>query len=129
MTNREDKVMGCLIILSVVFAVSIIIGLIIFVVWSISMDLQTEYLTAKITKLTIENGETHFVVEHSDGTTEVLQNEDSFLRGKFNSSDILMNLEVDKTYRFKLNRQRIRFLSMYRNILDAKELHFDGSSE
>lgn len=51
--------------------------------------------------------------------TEVFQNTDNWLKGKFSSSDLYQKLEVGKRYKGTATGWRIPFISWYRNIIDA----------
>jgi len=51
---------------------------------------------------------------------EVFENEDEFIRLKFNSSDVQNKLKVDSTYTVRVIGWRIPFLSTYRNIIEIK---------
>jgi len=57
----------------------------------------------------------------SDGRRRVLENTDSFIEFKWNSSDVYASLEEGKEYSFKVYGWRIPFLSSYENILSAKK--------
>jgi len=50
----------------------------------------------------------------------VFENDDVFIRGKFNSSDFYNNLKEGKTYELTVVGMRIPFLSMYQNIIHYK---------
>lgn len=50
----------------------------------------------------------------------VLANEDSFLRGKFNSADVQGQLEEGKAYDIRVAGLRIPFISEFPNILEVK---------
>ena len=54
--------------------------------------------------------------------TEVFECTDSFVFWKFDSSDVYGKIHVGKTYQFQTAGWRVPFLSMYRNVLDAKPL-------
>ncbi len=53
---------------------------------------------------------------------EVFQNTDSWLKGKFNSSDFYRDLKVGKRYHIKTIGFRVPFLSWYKNIIYQKEI-------
>lgn len=72
---------------------------------------------ATITSTQIDDGNIYFILEKSDGTSMVYENEDSLWYGKFNSSDYIMNLKVGQTYTFTTVGYRIPFLSAYPNIV------------
>lgn len=52
---------------------------------------------------------------------DVYENVDTFIKFKFNSSDIYGQLEKDKTYVCRVYGWRNGFFSMYRNIVKCKE--------
>lgn len=66
-----------------------------------------------------KDGECKYMIFTKD---EVLENSDSLLNMKFNSSDYYANIEVGKTYEFYVVGWRVPFFSMYRNILDYSEI-------
>jgi len=51
---------------------------------------------------------------------EVYKNEDDWINGKFNSSDICRTLKKGTTYELVVKGWRVQFWSMYRNILDVR---------
>jgi hypothetical protein len=61
-------------------------------------------------------------VQTRDGQEIVLQNSDSLLNGKFNSSDIYGKIEVGSTYTFDVVGWRIPILSSYENIITIKKV-------
>jgi len=52
---------------------------------------------------------------------ETLENTDSLLHFKFNSSDLHGSIELGCTYEFTVTGFRIPLMSTYRNILDTKK--------
>jgi hypothetical protein len=52
----------------------------------------------------------------------VLENTDSLLNFKFNSSDFYNDIVAGKKYQFRTVGWRIPFLSMYENVLDYQEV-------
>ena len=48
----------------------------------------------------------------------VFENEDSFIFGKFHSSDIYADIEVGAKYKFATRGPRVPILSMYPNIIE-----------
>jgi hypothetical protein len=53
---------------------------------------------------------------------ETFKNEDDIAFLKWNSSDIYGNIEIGKTYKFKVTQLRFAFFSMYRNIISYEEV-------
>lgn len=99
----------------IVIVVAILIG-----VFCINYYHSIDFVTA-----TIDNKE-NVVHGSGDGVEskyliftdkEVLQNIDSLLFLKFNSSDFYNQIKIGKTYRFKVVGWRIPFFSMYRNVI------------
>lgn len=54
------------------------------------------------------------------GEEEVVENVDSLIFGKFNSSDVYRDFKTGKTYEIRVAGLRIPFLSMYRNVVEIK---------
>lgn len=52
---------------------------------------------------------------------QVFEITDSFIQGRWNSSDVYADIEVGKTYSFEVVGKRIPFFSMYPNIIRYKE--------
>lgn len=57
-----------------------------------------------------------------NGDNKVFENTDSFLRFKFNSSDIYGEMEVGKTYEITVIGYRVPFFSAYENIIEIEEI-------
>jgi hypothetical protein len=60
------------------------------------------------------------------GKEEVYQNTDSFPLLKFRSSDFYRDIEVGKTYHFKVVGWRIPLFSSYRNIVGFEEVELEA---
>lgn len=56
------------------------------------------------------------------GETEVFENTDSILEGKFSSSDIQGHLVIGECYQLEVYGWRVPFLSRYRNIVESAEV-------
>lgn len=86
---------------------------------------DTEY-TVKVVKTERiqDKDESKYLIycETLDGESIVFENTDSFLRGKFNSSDMYGSIEDGKMYKFTVVGIRVRFLSVYQNIISYEEL-------
>ena len=87
-------------------------------------DFRTEIgiVTDKGTK---RNGDTdkYIVYTISDnGETRIYEVTDSFVAGRFNSSDVYSGIEVGKTYEFTVAGERNGFMSWYPNIYEYKEI-------
>lgn len=55
-------------------------------------------------------------------SSEVLENTDCLVRGKFNSSDMYSKLKPGSEYEFTVIGWRLPFFSSYRNIIEAREI-------
>jgi hypothetical protein len=83
--------------------------------------LTLQQLGGTVEKTVVDRGNTYFVIRWDSGNTEILENEDALIFFKFNSGNVLMNLEAGKHYTFKVAGLRIPFLSKYRNIIAYQE--------
>lgn len=84
------------------------------------------YTNEEITTITIKDKfiknynktGTYLVVDNDNNTYCI---EDLLFKGKFNSTDIYNQLELNKTYKIKTSGHRIQLLSMYKNINEILE--------
>lgn len=113
--------------ITIIFAILIIVVRI--AVFFICNFNDTDYIVT-VTK-------TERIVESNDGSVDskyliyceddndvvvVFENTDSFIRGKFNSSDIYAQIKEGHRYKITVVGFRIRFLSAYQNIIKIQEL-------
>ena len=63
------------------------------------------------------------------GEIRVYEITDSFVAGRFNSSDVYAGIEVGKTYEFTLAGERNEFMSWYPNIYSYLEIFSGGAKE
>ena len=96
----------------------IIVLILIFGGWTCSQSYGNVQENVKITvvdKERVNDGKSSkYLIFTKD---EVFECTDSFLDGKWNSSDFYRKLKVGKTYTVKTRGTRIPFFSMYRNIV------------
>jgi hypothetical protein len=106
-----------------------------FVGYCVAADRHVEQYTATVTeKLRVTYG--HIYNEHKyliltelgDGTARAFENTDSFLRGKYNSTDFYAGIKIGWTYRFTVAGYRIPFLSRYPNIVGFEEIKEEDSN-
>ena len=64
-----------------------------------------------------EDGYYLIFCEDMEGNTKVFKDDDTLLRGKWNSSDMYQEIKIGETYLFHLNGYRSQFWSFYENIL------------
>jgi len=102
----------------------IISALVVFAIVSVvSVGLRAYKNTADITTITVTdkqvkrdgNSDKYLIFSK----TETLENTDSLLFGKFNSSDVYGRLEIGKTYTLKVVGWRNQHISQYRNIVEV----------
>lgn len=68
-----------------------------------------------------ESGYYLIFCEDLNGNTVVLKNDDTMVRGKFDSSNMQQQIKENKTYKFHVNGYRSEFWSLYENILSFEE--------
>lgn len=86
---------------------------------------DTEYVVTVVkTERINDNDDSKYLIfcETENGESIVFENTDSILRGKFDSSDIYAKLQSGKKYKFTVVGIRIKFLSVYQNIIHYEEL-------
>lgn len=71
-----------------------------------------------------EDGESKYLIygDNKDGESLVFENVDSFVRMKWNSSNMQGSLHEGKTYTITVVGYRIPFMSMYENIIKVEEV-------
>ena len=102
------------------WGILIVILIISFVSYKIAYFNSTEIIEIKINnKESVLDGSRestkHKYLIYCEG--EVLENTDSYVYGKFDSSDFYNELKIDSTYTVKVVGWRIPILSHYRNII------------
>jgi hypothetical protein len=83
-------------------------------------------VTATVTDKNVKNSsdDSKYLVYTIDENNNIATYEitDSFLKGRFNSSDVYAGIEVGKTYTFTIAGSRNGFLSWYPNIYEYQEV-------
>lgn len=111
-------------------AIAGIIVIIIMIIASISIYIyssfnDTEYTVTVVDKERVNYSDSSkylIYCEDESGNNIVFENTDNMLRGKFNSSEVYMDLEIGKTYTVTVIGFRIPFFSMYQNIIELSEV-------
>lgn len=109
----------------VVQIVIIALALAIAIGFSACVSFNDHTYTIEVTdkeRVNYDDGGKYLIYGHVGDDTMVIENTDSLLRGKFNSSDVYAKIEVGKTYEFTVVGYRIPILSNYENIIDFKEV-------
>jgi hypothetical protein len=118
--RRLSDFLGYLIIPGIIVAFFLVIFLIGTSPQLISL-LHRETVTDTVVKSErVNNGESGKYLVF--GKNEVYQNTDSFPLRKFRSSDFYRDIEVGKTYRFRVVGWRLPLFSTYRNIVGFEEV-------
>lgn len=80
--------------------------------------------TATVTEKAVKGQEGKYLIfaKLPDNSMKVFENTDSIIKWKFNSSDVYANIVPGKTYDFNTYGWRVPPLSLYENILTAKEV-------
>jgi hypothetical protein len=132
MKNKTKRITLLILIISII-GILILGGVSTF----LTVGNQREYIiTDIIVQTELENEETEKGYKYSTkylyfcttdkGKEIVFQNEDNFILGKFNSSDILAKLkkyeENGKPFKIKTAGFRIRIFSFYQNIIKVEEI-------
>lgn len=73
----------------------------------------------RVNKYTNGHHESYYVVYGENATYQIT---DSWLRGRFDSSDVYGHIKEDHTYEFNVIGKRIPILSHYQNIMEFREL-------
>lgn len=108
---------------SLIVIVGVILIILVTIVFCVVPILTKTTISGEIHSLQIEDGETHIVIQKNNGTIEVFTNSDSLIWLKFNSSDILSQLQVGCRVRIEVDGVRIPILSFYRNIIKADSIN------
>lgn len=122
-TQKASKIYNLARIFVVLFFVLILaFSFIIEPIWENSNERE---ITATVTDKhpSPDSGEYLIFCKDSSGETLVFRNEDSLIKGKFNSSDFYGQIEIGKTYNFTIVGSRVPFLSMYPNIISFTKIH------
>lgn len=90
--------------------------------WGISLRCSedTVDITVMSKERIVKGDSSKYLVWADNG--EVYANEDSFFFWKWNSSDLYGKLEKGKRYRITKCGWRVRFLSMYENMIDVQQI-------
>lgn len=87
------------------------------VAWYVYGTQQTRELEVVKSERVQDGGDSKYLVFAKEG---VFQNTDSFLRWKFNSSDVYAAIEPGKRYRCDTYGWRLQFFSNYPNIVKCE---------
>ena len=106
--------------------IGIVVAILIFIICCICVAFKFAYhnhdCIATVTdKERHEDGYYLIFCKDMEGNTKVFKDDDTFIRGKYNSSDMYQEIEINKTYLFHLNGYRNQLFSWYENILRFEE--------
>lgn len=106
-----------------------IVPIVVILLWLIAYPIayvasgNTARFTVKQTEYVVRNGQGRYLIFTEGG--EVLENTDTILYGKWDSSDLQSNLEEGKTYDARVAGWRWPFFSCYRNVVSLEEVKRD----
>jgi len=100
--------------------VLIFVSLLFVTIFDIYKSLDVQTVTVEITDKIVKRYESDLYLVFSDKETFKISN--STINWRWDSSDMYGKLRVNKKYKLKVCGWRIKFLSWYRNILDAEEI-------
>ena len=87
---------------------------------------ELTYIEATVTdkgiKSVSKSEDMYLVYTKTADGVEVFQITDSWLAGRFDSSDVYASIEVGKTYKFGVRGERNEFMSWYPNIYEFEEI-------
>lgn len=119
--NIDIHFVGIITVL-VILVIALISGTVIGVVGSYNDHTYTITVTGK-ERVNDKNDSKYLIYGiNEEGQSYVLENTDSLLRGKFNSSEIYGSIEKGKKYKTMVVGYRVPFLSLYENIIEYKEI-------
>lgn len=105
----------------------LVIVIVLALIWIPIYRASSETITATVVKTVIDNGSTFFVLQQEgQQEVEIFENDDSWAFLKFDSNNLLMEIEVGQTYKFKVAGWRLPFLSWFRNIIEAELIPSSG---
>lgn len=107
-------------------AIGVIIIMALMILGISKMEFNDHEYTATITdkERVVQDDSSYYLIfaEEDNGNLIVFKNEDTFVRGKFNSSDVYGMLKEGSKYDFTVVGYRIPLFSLYENIIDFKEV-------
>lgn len=108
----------------VLLFVGVVLAMVGFSAYIESFNDHTEIFTVTDKERVYKDGDSYYLVFGEDeyGNGVVYKNEDVFIRGKWNSSDVQAELKEGNTYEVVLVGYRMPFFSTYENILTYKEI-------
>lgn len=108
---------------SVTFTIIAIFAILIFIDFEIATANKQTYTVTVTDKAVKDNGELYLVFAEDDNKNDmVFKNEDKWILGKFDSSDLQAKLKLNHKYTMQTVGFRVPIFSMYQNILYISEL-------
>lgn len=108
---------GC--IVPILLIIAIIIGIFSFVSYNSEKE-YTVTVTDKIVKNYDDDSKYLIFTEDGEGNTQTYEIEDTWLRFRWDSSDMYGKLKVGEKYNIKTIGWRVQFFSWYENIISAE---------
>ena len=105
-----------------IIAIVIVLGVGIYRPFNKVSDMRD--VTVTVTDKTVKNdgddGKYLIFTEDKDGNIATFEITDSWIAGRFNSSDVYAAIKVGNTYKFTVGGSRNEFMSWYPNIYEYK---------
>ena len=105
-----------------IIAIVIVLGVGIYRPFNKVSDMRD--VTVTVTDKTVKNdgddGKYLIFTEDKDGNIAIFEITDSWIAGRFNSSDVYAAIKVGNTYTFTVGGSRNEFMSWYPNIYEYK---------
>ena len=105
--------------------IAIIVLFVALIGWDIHINTNDHVYTIEVTdkeRVNYNKDGKYLIYGRVDNNTLVLENTDSWYRGKFNSSDFYAEIEVGKAYKVTVVGYRIPIFDSYENIIEFKEV-------
>lgn len=105
--------------------ITVIVLFVALIGWDIHINTNDHVYTIEVTdkeRVNYNKNGKYLIYGRADNNTLVLENTDSWYRGKFNSSDFYAEIEVGKTYQVTVVGYRIPIFDSYENIIKFKEV-------
>ena len=105
-----------------IIAVVVVLGVSIYRPFNKASDMRdvTVTVTDKAVKNSDDDSKYLIFTEDKDGNIATFEITDSWIAGRFNSSDVYAAIKVGNTYKFTVGGSRNEFMSWYPNIYEYK---------
>lgn len=117
----------------IILVIACILCVITAIVFTICLSFNDHTYTVTVTdkeRVNNDDGSKYLIFgEKENGEVLVVENVDSMLRGKFNSSDVYGQIKIGNKYEITVVGVRVPFFSMYENVIAFKLVEQSESKE